>query len=82
MQNKNTGKYKIIDVGKNGDEFVFVETSIIQKNGEDSDYYVNLTDIRLTHINPKKVECLKGHKIRLDKYFEKRYLNLLFVNMN
>lgn len=78
MQNKNTGKYKIIDVGKNGDEFVFVETSIIQKNGEDSDYYVNLTDIRLTHINPKKVECLKGHKIRLDKYFEKEILKFAF----
>lgn len=77
-KNKATGKYKIIDVGKNGNEFVFVKTSIIQKNGEDSDYYVNLTDIRLTHINPKKVECLKGRKIRLDKYFEKELLKFAF----
>ena len=77
-KNKATGKYKIIDVGKNGNEFVFVETSIIQKNGEDSDYYVDLTDIRLTHINSKKVECLKGHKIRLDKYFEKELLKFAF----
>lgn len=77
-KNKATEKYKIIDVGKNGNEFVFVETSIIQKNGEDSDYYVNLTDIRLTHIHPKKVECLKGHKIRLAKDFEKELLKFAF----
>lgn len=77
-KNKATGKYKIIDVGKNEDKFVFVKTSIIQKNGEDSDYYADLTDIRLTHISPKKVECLKGHKIRLDKYFEKELLKFAF----
>ena len=40
-KNKATDKYKIIDVGKNGDEFVFVKTSIIQKSGEDSDYYAD-----------------------------------------
>lgn len=77
-KNKANGKYKIIDVGKNGDDFVLVETSIIQKSGEDSDYYVNSTDIRLTHINPKKVEYLKGHRIRLDKYFEKELLKFVF----
>lgn len=77
-KNKASGKYKIIDVGKNGNEFVFVETSIIQKNGEDSDYYVDFADIRLTHINPKMVECLKGHKIRLDKGFEKELLKFVF----
>lgn len=77
-KNKASGKYKIIDVGKNGDEFVFVETSIIQKSGEDSDYYADLTDIRLAHINPKKVECMKGHKIRLDKDFEKELLKFAF----
>lgn len=77
-KNKATGKYKIIDVGKNEDKFVFVKTSIIQKNGEDSDYYADLTDIRLTHISPKKVECIKGHRIRLDKYFEKELLKFAF----
>lgn len=66
------------DAGKNGNEFIFVETSRIQKNGEDSGYYVNLTDIRLTHIHPKKVECLKGHKIRLYKDFEKELLKFAF----
>lgn len=77
-KNKATGKYKIIDVGKNGDEIIFVKTSIIPKNREDSDYYVDLTDIRLTHINPKMVECLKGHKIRLDKGIEKELLKFVF----
>lgn len=77
-KNKATGKYKIIDVGKNEDEFVFVKTSIIQKNEEDSDYYADLTDIRLTHISPEKVECLKGRKIRLDKDFEKELLKFAF----
>lgn len=72
----------LIDVGKNENKFVFVKTSIIQKNEEDSDYYADLTDIRLTHISPKKVECMKGHKIRLSKILKKSYLNLLFVNMN
>lgn len=77
-KNKATDKYKIIDVGKNGDEIIFVGTSIIPKNGEDSEYYADLTDIRLTHINPKMVECLKGHKIRLYKYFEKELLKFAF----
>lgn len=77
-KNKATGKYKIIDVGKNGNEFIFVETSRIQKNGEDSDYYVDLTDIRLTHIHPKKVEFLKGRKIRMDKNSEKELLKFVF----
>lgn len=77
-KNKATGKYKIIDVGKNEDKFVFVKTSIIQKSEEDSDYYADLTDIRLTHISPKKVECMKGHKIRLDKDFEKELLKFAF----
>lgn len=67
-KNKATGKYKIIDVGKNGNEFVFVQTSRIQKAGEDSDYYVDLTDIRLTHINPKMVECMKGLKFVFCEY--------------
>lgn len=77
-KNKATSKYKIIDVGKNGNEFVFVETSIIQKNREDSDYYVDITDIRLAHINPKKVECMKGRKIRMDKNTEKELLKFVF----
>lgn len=77
-KNKATCEYKIIDVGKNGNEFIFVETSRIQKNGEDSDYYVDLTDIRLTHIHPKKVECLKGHRIRLYKDLEKELLKFAF----
>lgn len=77
-KNKATGKYKIIDVGKNGDEIIFVGTSIIPKNGEDSEYYADLTDIRLAHINPKMVECIKGRKIRLDKYPEKELLKFAF----
>lgn len=81
-KNKATGKYKIIDVGKNGDEFVFVETSIIQKNGEDSGYYADLTDIRLAHINPKEVECRRGAKLEWIKIQKKSCLNSFFVNMN
>lgn len=77
-KNKATRKYKIIDVGKNGDEFVFVETSRIQKNGEDSSYYADLTDIKIAHINPKKVECMKGRKIRMDKKSEKELLKFVF----
>lgn len=77
-KNKQTGKYKIIDVSKKGDDIVFVKRDIIKNGEKDSDFFVDLTDIRLTHINPKKVECLKGHKIRLDKNFEKELLKFAF----
>lgn len=77
-KNKQTGKYKIIDVSKKGDDIVFVKRDIIKNGEKASDFFVDLTDIRLTHINPKKVECLKGHKIRLDKNFEKELLKFAF----
>lgn len=77
-KNKQTGKYKIIDVSKKGDDIVFVKRDIIKNGEKDSDFFVDLTDIRLTHINPKTVECLKGHKIRLDKNFEKELLKFAF----
>lgn len=77
-KNKQTGKYKIIDVSKKGDDIVFVKRDIIKNGEKDSDFFVDLTDIRLTHINPNKVGHLKGRQIRLSTSIEKELLNFAF----
>lgn len=77
-KNKQTGKYKIIDVSKKGDDIVFVKRDIIKNGEKDSDFFVDLTDIRLTHINPNKVGHLKGRQIRLSASIEKEILNFIF----
>lgn len=77
-KNKQTGKYKIIDVSKKGDDIVFVKRDIIKNGEKDSDFFVDLTDIRLTHINPNKVGHLKGRQIRLSQSLEKEILNFIF----
>lgn len=77
-KNKQTGKYKIIDVSKKGDETIYVKRDIIKNGEKDSDFFVDLTDIRLTHINPNKVGHLKGRQIRLSTSIEKKILNFIF----
>lgn len=77
-KNKQTGKYKIIDVSKKEDDIVFVKRDIIKNGEKDSEFFVDLTDIRLTHINPNKVEHLKGRQIRLSQSLEKEILNFIF----
>ena len=77
-KNKQTGKYKIIDVSKKGDDISYVKRDIIKKGENESDFFVDLTDIRLTHINPNKVECLKSREIQLSSSLEKEILNYVF----
>lgn len=77
-KNKQTGKYKIIDVSKKGDETIYVKRDIIKNGEKDSDFFVDLTDIRLTHINPNRVGHLKGRQIRLSTSLEKEILNFIF----
>lgn len=77
-KSKQTGKYKIIDVSKKGNDIAYVKRYIIRNGEKDSDFFVDLTDIRLTHINPNKVEHLKGRKIRLSESIEKEILNFIF----
>ena len=77
-KNKQTGKYKIIDVSKKGDDIAYVKRDIIRNGEKCSDFFVDLTDIRLTHINPNKVGHLKGRQIRLSQSLEKEMLNFIF----
>lgn len=77
-KNKQTGKYKIIDVSKKGDDIAYVKRDIIRDGEKDSEFFVDLTDIRLTHINPNKVGHLKGRQIRLSTSLEKELLKFAF----
>lgn len=77
-KNNQTGKYKIIDVSKKGDETVYVKRDIIRDGEKDSDFFVELSDLRLARTHPNRVKYLKGKQIRLSPYFEKEILKFVF----
>lgn len=77
-KNKQTGKYKIIDVSKKGDDIAYVKRDIIKHGEKDSDFFVELPDLRLARTHPDKVKHLKGRQIRLSPFFEKEMLKFVF----